>query len=482
MEDTVCLDRESEPPNEETDPADEETEPPGSRMPLTGSRYICLPQQMSAPPSCYSPGPKSHGQRQEKVRSLQHKTQLVISSRTGSFRTEYFPAISESEWNDWHWQLRQRIQDIAALSRIVRLSEDERDALENHAGAFPFSITPYYASLIDGESIRQSIRRTVVPVRAEYVHCFGESEDPLAEEHDSVVPGIIHRYPDRVLFLVTDFCSTYCRYCTRSRMVGRNADPGGNSYARWERAIEYIAETPSIRDVLLSGGDPLTMSNERLEWLLVRLRRIRHVEFIRIGTKVPVVLPQRITPALARMLKCYHPLWISLHFTHPDELTPETRQACSRLADAGIPLGSQTVLLAGVNDDLDTLKRLYHGLLGLRVKPYYLYQCDPIPGSSHFRTPVRKGLEIIEGLRGHTTGYAIPSYVIDAPGGGGKIPLLPEYLLGRDGDDLLLRNYRGKVYRYPDPGGDVGSTTELRALQPLPHPSADRCASEDASR
>jgi lysine 2,3-aminomutase len=239
-------------------------------------------------------------------------------------------------------------------------------------------------------------------------------------------------------------------------MVG---NPGGEyrfSVEHWERALAYIEATPSIRDVLLSGGDPLTLSDERLGWLLARLRRIPHVEFLRLGTKVPAALPQRITPELVRMLKRFHPLWMSLHFTHPDELTPEVRQACERLADAGMPLGSQTVLLARVNDNIDTMRRLMHGLLTMRVRPYYLYQCDPISGSGHFRTPVEKGLEIIRGLRGYTTGYAVPTYVIDAPGGGGKIPLQPDYVLGRDGNDLLLRNYEGHVYRYPDPGGWFG--------------------------
>ena len=283
------------------------------------------------------------------------------------------------------------------------------------------------------------------------------------------MPGLVHRYPDRVLFLVTDFCSTYCRYCTRSCMVG-NGKGLPFDRGQWEKAIAYIENSPAVRDVILSGGDPLTLSDEILEWLLSRLRKIRHVEFLRIGTKAPVVLPQRITPALTRMLKRYHPLWISIHFTHPDELTPETTLACDRLADAGIPLGSQTVLLSGINDDLDTMKRLMHGLLKIRVKPYYLYQCDPILGSSHFRTPVGKGLEIIRGLRGYTTGYAVPSYVIDAPGGGGKIPLLPEYIVGRDGDDLLLKNYEGNTYRYPDPGDWIGADR--------PYNATSRCTGE----
>jgi lysine 2,3-aminomutase len=239
-------------------------------------------------------------------------------------------------------------------------------------------------------------------------------------------------------------------------MVG---SPGGEyrfSTEQWEKALAYIQATPTIRDVLLSGGDPLTVSDEKLAWLLDRLRRIPHVEFLRIGTKVPAVLPQRITPALVRMLKRFHPLWMSVHFTHPEELTLEVRQACDRLADAGIPLGSQTVLLAGVNDDVETMRRLMHGLLTMRVKPYYLYQCDPIAGSGHFRTPVGKGVEIIRGLRGFTSGYAVPTYVIDAPGGGGKVPLQPDYIVGRQADDLLLKNYEGHIYRYPDPGGNLG--------------------------
>jgi lysine 2,3-aminomutase len=238
-------------------------------------------------------------------------------------------------------------------------------------------------------------------------------------------------------------------------MVGNSNEYRFNE-ERWEKAIAYIENTPNVRDVLLSGGDPLTLSDKKLDWILSRLRRIPHVEFLRIGTKVPVVLPQRISSALTQTLRRYHPLWVSIHFTHPDELTPEVAEACSRLADVGIPLGSQTVLLSGVNDNVETMKKLVHGLLRMRVRPYYLYQCDPIPGSSHFRTPVEKGLEIIQGLRGYTTGYAVPAYVIDSPGGGGKIPLLPEHVVGREGDDLLLRNYQGKIYRYPDPAGRVG--------------------------
>jgi lysine 2,3-aminomutase len=275
------------------------------------------------------------------------------------------------------------------------------------------------------------------------------------------VPGLVHRYPDRVLFLATGICSTYCRYCTRSRMVG---EPGGEySFSRpqWEQALAYIEAHPEIRDVLISGGDPLTLADERLDYLLGRLRAIPHVEFVRLGTKVPVVLPMRVTRALVRVLRKHHPLWMSIHFTHPAELTAEVTKAVARLADAGIPLGSQTVLLRGVNDSVPVMKKLMHGLLMRRIRPYYLYQCDPITGSAHFRTAVSKGVEIIEGLRGHTTGYAVPQFVVDAPGGGGKIPLLPDYVVGRDGDDLLLRNFEGKVYRYTDPGDPLGAGRAL---------------------
>ena len=273
----------------------------------------------------------------------------------------------------------------------------------------------------------------------------------MSEDSDSPVPGLVHRYPDRVLFLVTGTCPVYCRYCTRSRMVGSQDGDYEFSTGQWERAIDYIARTPVIRDVLLSGGDPLVLSDDRLEWLLSRLRRIPHVEFLRIGSKVPVVLPQRVTPALTRMLRRYHPLWMSLHFIHPDELTAEVEQACARLADAGIPLGSQTPLLAGINDSVDVCRRLFHGLLRFRVKPYYLYQADLVVGTSHFRTAVSKGLEIIEALRGHTTGYAVPTFAIDVPGGGGKIAILPDSQLPREGHHVLLRNYEGRVFRFPDP-------------------------------
>ena len=373
------------------------------------------------------------------------------SPRASAFRDRFFPEATAADWNDWRWQLRNRIRDLDGLVRVLRVSDDERAAILRHTGSLPVGISPYYASLLDSVNASQPLRRTVVMVTDEYLTTPGEADDPLDEDRDSPVPGLVHRYPDRVLLLVTGTCPVYCRYCTRSRMVG---SPNGEyrfDISQWERAIDYIASTPAVRDVLISGGDPLILSDDRIEWLLSRLRKIKHVEFLRIGSKVPATLPQRITPALVKMLKRYHPLFMSIHFIHPDELTPEVAQACGRLADAGLPLGSQTVLLSGINDDVPTLKRLFQGLLRLRVKPYYLYQCDPVTGSSHFRVPVAKGLRLMEGLRGHTSGYAVPTFVVDAPSGGGKIPLPSDTYMGREGDDLLLKNYQGKVFRYLDP-------------------------------
>jgi lysine 2,3-aminomutase len=354
--------------------------------------------------------------------------------------------------------MRARIRTLPELERIFRLSPDERAAVEKHNGPLPVGITPYYASLMGRTNAREPLRRTHIMTGDEYLKSTGESDDPLGEDHDTVVPGLVHRYPDRVLFLTTGTCSTYCRYCTRSRLVG---NPGGEyqfSTRQWEQALDYLEEHREVRDVLLSGGDPLTIGDEKLDWLLGRLRRIPHIEFLRIGTKIPAVLPQRITKNFVAMLKKHHPLWMSIHFTHPGELTPEVTEATARLADAGLPLGSQTVLLKGVNDSAEVMVPLMHGLLKRRVKPYYLYQCDPIRGSAHFRTGVEKGLQILQSLRGHTTGYATPIFVVDAPGGGGKIQLAPDPVIGREGDDLLLRNFEGGVYRYPDPGGTLGKT------------------------
>lgn len=394
--------------------------------------------------------------RPEPAAALLHFNDFAAQNRksprnplTRAFRRQHYPAVTDREWNDWHWQLRHRVETLSELERFLRLSPEEIAALAGHAGALPASITPYYLSLLDPENPDQPLRRTAIPSVAECRRSPGEADDPLGEEGHSVVPGLVHRYPDRVLLLVHDRCAMYCRYCTRSRVVGHGElRPNPD---RLLRAVEYIRQTPAIRDVLLSGGDPLLLPDEALGWLLGQLRSIPHVEIVRIGTKVPAVLPQRITTALVKTLRRHHPLWMSLHFTHPAECTPETTAACGRLADAGIPLGSQTVLLQGVNDSVEVMRDLVHGLQRMRVRPYYLYQCDPISGSAHFRTPVEKGLEILEGLRGHTSGYAVPTYVIDAPGGGGKIPIMPDYVRGRDGDDVVLRNYAGNTYRYPDP-------------------------------
>jgi len=401
--------------------------------------------------SVSSPGACEENEGLGKVIPLKNLPVFPTSERTRAFRKQYYREVANSDWNDWRWQLRNRITNLASLEKIIRVSEDEQSAILRRQTFLPLAITPYFASLLDQDNPADPIRRTVLPASNEYVCSSGETDDPLGEEEDSPVPGLVHRYPDRVLFLVTNVCSTYCRYCTRSRLVGKK-DVFSSNLARWEKAIAYIQATPTVRDVLLSGGDPLTLPDEEIGWLLDQLRRIPHIEMLRIGTKVPVVLPYRITPALTRTLRRYHPLWLSIHFTHPDEVTPEVMKACERLADAGIPLGSQTVLLSGINDTVETAKRLFHSLLKIRVRPYYLYQCDPISGSAHFRTPVEKGLEIIQGLRGHTTGYAVPTYVIDAPGGGGKIPLLPNYAVGRDQDRLLLKNYAGITYSYPDRG------------------------------
>jgi lysine 2,3-aminomutase len=366
---------------------------------------------------------------------------------TPSLRKRFFPHATEENWKDWRWQLRHRITTTRQLEKMFQLSDTERNSFQFQNVVLPLAITPYYASLIDPDNQDQAIRRSMIPVANELLVSAGEARDPLGEDGHSPVKGIVHRYPDRVLFLVTDYCSSYCRYCTRSRMVGRRKKGG---MKEWQQAINYIADKKEIRDVLISGGDPLTLADQQLDWLLGKLREIPHVEVIRIGTKAPFVLPQRVTSELVGILKKHHPLWMSIHSMHPDELTAESREACTRLADAGIPLGSQTVLLAGINDSVETMRDLMHGLMKIRVKPYYLYQCDPILGSSHFRTSVSRGLEIYEGLRGHTTGYAVPTYVIDAPGGGGKIPLIPETVVGRDGNDLLIKNYEGNVYRYPD--------------------------------
>jgi len=425
--------------------ADEEDKPPTRRSATQQSVSKISVKQLSARPAPFIHRDLDPRFDRTKVRSRKPRE----SRRTRLFRMAHYPAVTDVEWNDWRWQSRNRVRTLAQLEHLVQLSDDERRALADGGSMLPLGITPYYMSLLDPIVPEQALRRTVIPVTAEFVRMPGEADDPLGEDHHSPVPGLVHRYPDRVLFLALDFCTTYCRYCTRSRVVGHGEL--APSDARLDAMFDYIRAQPAIRDVLISGGDPLALADEKLDYILGRLREIPHVEFIRIGTKMPAVLPQRITPSLIKVLRKHDPIWMSVHFLHPDECTTEAFAACARLADAGIPVGSQTVLLKGVNDDVPTMKELVQRLLLMRVRPYYLYQCDPISGSGHFRTSVQAGLDIIDGLRGHTTGYAVPTYVVDAPGGGGKIPLQPNYVVRRDGDDLVLRNYEGAEFRYPDP-------------------------------
>lgn len=373
----------------------------------------------------------------------------VLFARRSAFYKYYFNEANAKVYNNWQWQLAHRITTLKQLRSFLHLSEDEAAVFTRSGHTLPFAVTPYYLSLIDPFNADNALRKSIIPRAQEFIiEDKYEAADPLGEDSHSPVPGLVHRYPDRVLFLVTQYCSAYCRYCTRSRMVCENPHERVNPKT-WDMAIEYISNHPEVRDVLISGGDPLTLADDVLEHLIARIRKIPHVEVIRLGTKTPAVLPQRITPALCKILKKYHPIFMSVHFTHPDELTEETKIACERLADAGIPLGSQTVLLQGINDNVATMKSLMQGLLRIRVKPYYIFQCDPILGSSHFRTSVETGLEIIKGLRGHTSGYAVPHYVVDAPKGGGKIPLLPDYYQGRSDDFTVLKNYEGQTYYYP---------------------------------
>jgi len=379
---------------------------------------------------------------------LKRIKRIDISEKSLSFLQTYFPGSSVDDWNNWHWQLRNSFTKIDQLQKIIELSPEEFQAISNKNKSLPLRVTPYYTSLIQGSAPEDAIRRSVVPTINELMLGRGECPDPLSEESSSPVPNLVHRYPDRVLFLSTGFCASYCRYCTRSHMVAKDKCHIGPK--AWEEAINYVKTHSEVRDVIISGGDPLTMPDSHIDYLLKSIRSIPHVEIIRIGTKAPVVLPQRITPQLIKILRKYHPLWMSIHFTHPQELTPEVNRACNLIADTGIPMGSQTVLLKGINNDPKVMTALMHGLLRIRVRPYYLYQCDPIPGSAHFRTSVEEGLDIIRAMRGFTSGYAIPHFVIDAPGGGGKIPLLPDYFIGRDGENVILKNYAGKFFNYPD--------------------------------
>jgi lysine 2,3-aminomutase len=365
-----------------------------------------------------------------------------------SQRAPAWQAVPDEKWDDWRWQLSNRLNTAEELGQVIDLRDEEIQALEAEH-LFRVDITPYFASLIRPGDFHDPIRRQVIPTVQELRPFTSMMEDSLAEDMHSPVPGLVHRYPDRVLMLVTTQCASYCRYCTRSRIVG---DPSAQfSRTEYEEQLAYIERTPQIRDVLLSGGDPLTLPPKVLENLLASLRAIEHVEVVRIGTRVPVFLPQRVTDELCAMLHNYHPLWMNIHVNHPQEITPELSRACAMLADAGIPLGNQSVLLAGVNDCVHLQRALCQELVKLRVRPYYLYQCDLVEGAGHFRTPVAKGIEIIEGLRGHTSGFAVPQYIIDAPGGGGKVPLMPNYLLSQSEDTLVLRNFEGFITTYEQP-------------------------------
>ncbi|TAH34655.1 MAG: KamA family radical SAM protein [Planctomycetota bacterium] len=364
-------------------------------------------------------------------------------------RARFFPGVTDEEWNDWKWQFRNRITTLDELYRLLPFPTEQWGKLREVLKDFRMGITPYYFSLIDPADPDDPILRQVVPLEEEFVFRAVGDEDPLGEEQYSPVPGITHRYPDRVLMVISNSCAIYCRYCTRKRIMYEDATPD----VEIDAMVDYIARTPQVRDVIVSGGDPLTYSTAKLERILSKLRAVPHLEIIRIGTRVPVSLPQRIDGELVDMLAQYHPVWINVHFNHPREVTSDAARACDKLIRAGIPLNNQAVLLKGVNDSVDSMKGLVHGLMKMRVRPYYVYQCDPIRGGEHFRTPISKGLEIMEGLRGHTSGLAIPTFVVDAPGGGGKIPVAPQYLLHYDEKQgrALLRNFQGKVFEYLEP-------------------------------
>ena len=362
---------------------------------------------------------------------------------------ELWKNVTDEQWDDWHWQVENRITNVEDLKKVINLTpQEEKDILEVSKN-FRMGITPYYASLMDVDDPRCPVRMQAVPVIAENHRSDADMLDPLHEDEDSPAPGLTHRYPDRVLFLITDQCSMYCRHCTRRRLAGET--DGARSMEDIDKCIEYIRNTPVVRDVLLSGGDCLLVEDDVLEYIIKNLRAIPHVQIVRLGSRTPVVCPQRITEDLANMLKKYHPIWLNTHFNHPKEVTPEAAEACRKLADAGIPLGNQSVLLRGVNDCPHIMRDLVQDLVKNRVRPYYIYQCDLSLGIEHFRTSVAAGIEIIEGLRGHTSGYAVPTFVVDAPGGGGKIPVMPQYILSQSPDKVILRNYEGVITTYTEP-------------------------------
>ncbi len=355
--------------------------------------------------------------------------------------------VTDEQWEDWRWQIKNRITSLDQIAKVLILTPEEEEGIRKSRGRLSMAITPYWVTLMDASDPECPIRRQAVPSKDEFVFGPKEFVDPCAEDRDSPVSGLVHRYPDRVLLLATEQCAMYCRHCTRRRLVGEKEARLFNG-KMLDAAVGYIKSNRKIRDVLISGGDPLMLEDDELESILVKIKSISHVELVRIGTRVPVTLPQRITPDLICLLKKFSPLWISIHFNHPREISKRCKAACDILADAGIPLGSQTVLLKGVNDRPYVMKKLMHELLKVRVRPYYIYQCDPVKGTAHFRTPVAVGINIIDKLRGFTSGYAVPTYVVDAPGGGGKIPVGPNYLISQDKGRHVLRNYKGKIYTY----------------------------------
>ena len=365
-----------------------------------------------------------------------------------SSRAPAFKDIPDEKWNDWRWQLSHRLNSVQDFTGVLELTESEKRAL-NSKELFRVDITPYFISLIDPHNPHDPIRRQIIPTEEEIIPFTGMMEDSLAEDQHSPVRGLVHRYPDRVLMLTTTQCASYCRYCTRGRIVGNPAETF--SPQELDAQIDYLKRTPQVRDVLLSGGDPLVLAPKVLEDLLTRLREIPHIEIIRIGSRVPVFMPMRVTDELTDLLKRFHPLWLNIHVNHPNEITAELAAACDKLAGVGIPLGNQSVLLAGVNDCVHIQRKLVQDLVRIRVRPYYIYQCDLVQGAGHFRTPVAKGIEIIEGLRGHTSGFAIPTYVVDAPAGGGKVPVMPDYLISQSDHKIVLRNYEGFISTYEEP-------------------------------
>jgi lysine 2,3-aminomutase len=382
--------------------------------------------------------------------SIMQSLSETANKRFRTFAPGFWPEVAPELWNDWKWQLKNRVTQLAQLENKLSLTPEERAGVILSRDKLAFAVTPHFFNLIEPNDPDCPIRRQVIPRMEEALRSPLEMADPCGEDSHMPVPGLVHRYPDRVLFLVTDRCASYCRYCTRSRVVSGAGEQ--ELHTEFEQAYKYLESHTEIRDVLLSGGDALLLSDDKLRGILRRLRSIEHIEFIRIGSRVPIFLPQRITPEFCRMLQEFHPLWMSVHVNHPKEITTEVKAAFERLVNHGVPLGNQSVLLKGINDDLEVMKALVHKLVMSRVRPYYLYQCDLIHGSEHLRTSVAKGIEIIEGLRGHTTGYAVPQFVIDAPGGGGKVPINPGYILYHDHEKIVIRNYEGKIFEYPEQG------------------------------